>query len=64
MSSQRNFGVEIVTKNSETNFQYKMKCPGNLTYLILKIDTVKKYSSGADPEIFAGKGSAQYMIFW
>ena len=40
-----------------------MKCPGNLTYLILKIDAVKKYSSGADPEIFAGEGSAQYMIF-
>ena len=40
-----------------------MKCPGNLTYLRLKIDTVKRYSSGADPEIFAGEGSAQDMIF-
>ena len=40
-----------------------MKCPGNLTYLKLKIDTVKRYSSGADPEIFAGEGSAQDMIF-
>ena len=36
-----------------------MKLPGNLTYLGLKIDTVKKYSSGVDPEIFAGEGSAQ-----
>ena len=33
-----------------------MKLPGNLTYLKLKTDTVKKYSSGADPEIFAGWG--------
>ena len=40
-----------------------MKCPGNLTYLRLKIDTVKKYSSGADLEIVAGEGSTQDMIF-
>ena len=40
-----------------------MKRSGNLTYLRLKIDTVKTYSSGADPKIFAGEGSAQDMIF-
>ena len=41
-----------------------MKLPGNLTYLRLKIDTVKKYSSGADPEIFAGEGSAQDIFLY
>ena len=42
-----------------------MKRSGNLSYLTLKIDTAKRYSSGADPEIFAQEVSVQdlYNIF-
>ena len=36
-----------------------MKRSDNLLYLRLIIDTVARYSSGEDPEIFVGKGSAQ-----
>ena len=40
-----------------------MKRSDSLPYLRLKIDTVKRYSSRADPELFAGLESAQDIVF-
>ena len=39
-----------------------MKRSGNLAYLRLKIGTAKRYSSGADPEIFAEGLSVQDTV--
>ena len=41
-----------------------MKRSGKLSYLRLKIDTAKKCSSGADPEIFAGEVSVQDTVYY
>ena len=40
-----------------------MKRSGNLPNLRLKINTVKRYSSGADPEIFPEEGLLKIKYF-
>ena len=41
-----------------------MKRSGNLPHLRFKIDTAKIYSLEADPEIFAGEGYAQDILYF